>query len=71
MCVLRYIIVGETLDIAVGNCFDRVARLLNLSNDPSPGFQVEEKAKAIKDSSVSYKYKKKKTLLIHPFCSMF
>ncbi|XP_053993405.1 tRNA N6-adenosine threonylcarbamoyltransferase-like isoform X2 [Hylaeus volcanicus] len=47
----RYIIVGETLDIAVGNCFDRVARLLNLSNDPSPGFQVEQKAKAVKDSS--------------------
>lgn len=33
----RYRIFGETIDIAVGNCLDRFARLLNLSNDPSPG----------------------------------
>ena len=30
----RYRIFGETIDIAVGNCLDRFARLLNLSNDP-------------------------------------
>ena len=33
----RYCIFGETIDIAVGNCLDRFARVLNLSNDPSPG----------------------------------
>ena len=30
----RYRIFGETLDIAVGNCLDRFARVLNISNDP-------------------------------------
>ena len=33
----RYSIFGETIDIAVGNCLDRFARILGLSNDPSPG----------------------------------
>lgn len=33
----RYRIFGETIDMAVGNCLDRFARVLNLSNDPSPG----------------------------------
>ena len=33
----RYRIFGETIDLAVGNCLDRFARVLNLSNDPSPG----------------------------------
>jgi len=33
----RYRIFGETIDIAVGNCLDRFARVLQLSNDPSPG----------------------------------
>jgi N6-L-threonylcarbamoyladenine synthase len=28
----RYRIFGETIDIAVGNCLDRFARILNLSN---------------------------------------
>nr|MBE5724948.1 putative tRNA N6-adenosine threonylcarbamoyltransferase [Cucujiformia] len=28
-----------------GNCFDRFARLLKLSNDPSPGFNIEQLAK--------------------------
>ena len=36
-CEKRYRIFGETIDIAVGNCLDRFARVLNLSNDPSPG----------------------------------
>ncbi|KAF8912779.1 glycoprotease family-domain-containing protein [Gymnopilus junonius] len=40
-----YRIFGETLDIAVGNCLDRFARVLNLSNNPSPGFNIEQKAK--------------------------
>ena len=30
-------IFGETIDIAVGNMLDRFARVLHLSNDPSPG----------------------------------
>nr|MBE5724925.1 putative tRNA N6-adenosine threonylcarbamoyltransferase [Cucujiformia] len=28
-----------------GNCFDRFARLLRLSNDPSPGYNIEQLAK--------------------------
>eukprot|EP00921_Rhytidocystis_pertsovi_P015012 GHVQ01024045.1.p2 GENE.GHVQ01024045.1~~GHVQ01024045.1.p2 ORF type:complete len:429 (+),score=72.27 GHVQ01024045.1:176-1462(+) len=42
----KYCIFGETLDIAVGNCLDRVARLLSLPNDPAPGWQIEQQAKA-------------------------
>ena len=38
-------IFGETIDIAVGNCLDRFARLCNLSNDPSPGYNIEQAAK--------------------------
>jgi N6-L-threonylcarbamoyladenine synthase len=41
----RYRIFGETLDIAIGNCLDRFARLLHLSNDPSPGYNIEQLAK--------------------------
>lgn len=40
-----YRIFGETIDIAVGNCLDRFARVLNLSNDPSPGYNIEQLAK--------------------------
>jgi N6-L-threonylcarbamoyladenine synthase len=36
----RYRIFGETIDIAVGNCLDRFARIINLSNDPSPGYNI-------------------------------
>ncbi|KAI4165790.1 MAG: hypothetical protein LQ342_000733 [Letrouitia transgressa] len=42
----RYRIFGETLDIAVGNCLDRFARTLNISNDPAPGYNIEQMAKA-------------------------
>ncbi|EJD03847.1 O-sialoglyco protein endopeptidase [Fomitiporia mediterranea MF3/22] len=41
----RYRIFGETLDIAVGNCLDRFARVVNLSNDPAPGYNIEQEAK--------------------------
>lgn len=41
----RYRIFGETIDIAVGNCLDRFARIIKLSNDPSPGFNIEQIAK--------------------------
>jgi N6-L-threonylcarbamoyladenine synthase len=36
----RYRIFGEALDIAVGNCLDRFARVLNISNDPAPGYNI-------------------------------
>jgi N6-L-threonylcarbamoyladenine synthase len=41
----RYRIFGETLDIAVGNCLDRFARTLCISNDPAPGHNIEQLAK--------------------------
>ncbi|KAI4204388.1 MAG: hypothetical protein LQ350_001144 [Teloschistes chrysophthalmus] len=41
----RYRIFGEVLDIAVGNCLDRFARTLNISNDPAPGYNIEQMAK--------------------------
>ena len=41
----RYRIFGETLDIAVGNCLDRFARALAISNDPAPGYNIEQLAK--------------------------
>jgi N6-L-threonylcarbamoyladenine synthase len=41
----RYRIFGETLDIAVGNCLDRFARIIGLSNDPSPGQNIEIEAR--------------------------
>ncbi|KAJ2006920.1 putative tRNA threonylcarbamoyladenosine biosynthesis protein kae1 [Coemansia sp. RSA 2322] len=40
-----YRIFGETLDIAIGNCLDRFARVLMLPNDPSPGYNIEQYAK--------------------------
>jgi hypothetical protein len=43
----RYRIFGETIDIAVGNCLDRFARVLKLSNDPSPGYNIEQLAKKL------------------------
>ncbi|KAF2719846.1 peptidase M22, glycoprotease [Polychaeton citri CBS 116435] len=41
----RYRIFGEALDIAVGNCLDRFARVLNIPNDPAPGYNIEQIAK--------------------------
>lgn len=41
----RYRIFGETVDIAVGNCLDRFARVINLPNDPAPGYNIEQLAK--------------------------
>ncbi|NWU88792.1 OSGEP threonylcarbamoyltransferase, partial [Upupa epops] len=41
----RYRILGETLDLALGNCLDRFARLLQIPNDPSPGYNIEQLAK--------------------------
>lgn len=41
----RYRIFGEALDIAVGNCLDRFARVLHISNDPAPGYNIEQLAK--------------------------
>ncbi|KXS11049.1 peptidase M22, glycoprotease [Gonapodya prolifera JEL478] len=41
----RYRIFGETIDIAIGNCLDRFARVINLPNDPAPGYNIEQYAK--------------------------
>jgi N6-L-threonylcarbamoyladenine synthase len=41
----RYRIFGETIDIAIGNMLDRFARCIGLSNDPSPGYNIEQQAK--------------------------
>jgi N6-L-threonylcarbamoyladenine synthase len=41
----RYRIFGETIDIAIGNCLDRFARVIGLSNDPAPGYNIEQEAK--------------------------
>lgn len=41
----RYRIFGETLDIAIGNCLDRFARVIGLRNDPSPGYNIEREAR--------------------------
>lgn len=41
----RYRIFGESIDIAIGNCLDRFARVIGLSNDPSPGYNIEMEAK--------------------------
>ena len=40
----RYRIFGEALDIAVGNCLDRFARITNISNNPAPGYNIEKLA---------------------------
>jgi N6-L-threonylcarbamoyladenine synthase len=45
----RYRVFGETIDIAIGNCLDRIARILGLSNDPSPGYNIEQMAKKSSD----------------------
>jgi N6-L-threonylcarbamoyladenine synthase len=41
----HYRIFGETIDIAIGNCLDRFARVIGVSNDPSPGYNIEQEAK--------------------------
>lgn len=46
----RYRIFGETIDIAIGNCLDRFARAIGLSNDPSPGYNIEQAARRVDGS---------------------
>ncbi|CAL5347972.1 unnamed protein product [Camellia sinensis] len=41
----QYRIFGETIDIAVGNCLDRFARVLTLCNDPNPRHNIEQVCK--------------------------
>ena len=38
-------LVDRSIDIAIGNCLDRFARVIGLSNDPSPGYNIEQEAK--------------------------
>jgi N6-L-threonylcarbamoyladenine synthase len=52
----RYRIFGETIDIAVGNCLDRFARLIGLSNDPSPGYNIEQEAKKARGHLIAIPY---------------
>jgi len=40
--------------MAVGNCLDRFARALGLSNDPSPGYNIEQLAKQVRACCVCY-----------------
>lgn len=40
----RYRVFGETLDVAVGNCLDKFARDCGISNDPAPGYNIEQLA---------------------------
>jgi tRNA A37 threonylcarbamoyltransferase TsaD len=54
----RYSIFGETIDIAIGNCFDRFARLLPLPNDPSPGYNIEQLAKQFVFSFFQFQFKR-------------
>lgn len=65
----RYRIFGEALDIAVGNCLDRTARALKISNDPAPGYNIEQLAKkaAAKWKSSSGDGTKKPPLLDLPY----
>lgn len=35
--------------LAIGNCLDRFARVIGLSNDPSPGYNIEQEAKKGQD----------------------
>ena len=37
----RYRIFGETIDISIGNCLDKFARMIKLSNDLAPGYNIE------------------------------
>lgn len=50
----KYRIFGETIDIAIGNCLDRFARCIGLSNDPSPGYNIEQLAKKKSTNSPQY-----------------
>lgn len=52
----KYSIFGETIDIAVGNCLDRFARILKMSNDPSPGYNIEMLARTAGDVLVDLPY---------------
>lgn len=71
----RYRIFGETIDIAVGNCLDRFARILKISNAPSPGYNVEQMAKngsqyvplpyCVKGMDVSFSGKKIQSIFIN------
>ncbi|KAK2198259.1 bifunctional Gcp-like domain/tRNA N6-adenosine threonylcarbamoyltransferase Kae1 [Babesia duncani] len=40
-----YAVLGETLDVAVGNVLDRLARILKLPNKPAPGLSIEKQAR--------------------------
>jgi N6-L-threonylcarbamoyladenine synthase len=51
----RYRVFGETIDVAVGNCLDRFARLVGLPNEPSPGYNIEKAAARATQRGKAYK----------------
>ena len=53
-CDQKYRIFGETVDIAAGNCLDRFARVLKLSNEPCAGYNIEQMAKGVSLFKVSF-----------------
>ncbi|SCL93061.1 tRNA N6-adenosine threonylcarbamoyltransferase, putative [Plasmodium berghei] len=61
----KYEIIGETLDIAIGNVIDRSARILKISNSPSPGYNVELWARKKKLLRLLQKIEEKEQLEIY------
>ncbi|GIQ82803.1 Kae1/TsaD family protein [Kipferlia bialata] len=68
-----YRIFGETIDIAVGNCLDRFARVASISNDPAPGYNIELLArearaqdKAANDACAAYEAARHSELMESP-----
>ena len=52
----KYRIFGETIDIAVGNCLDRFARVLKLSNEPCAGYNIEQMAKGVSSQKLMLQF---------------
>ena len=40
----------------MGNCLDRFARIIGLSNDPSPGYNIEQMAKRSQKKYIDLPY---------------
>ena len=68
----KYRIFGETIDIAVGNCLDRFARVLKLSNEPCAGYNIEQMAKGVSVNNFSFSRSRLKNCVVKksPFSVM-
>jgi N6-L-threonylcarbamoyladenine synthase len=62
----RYRIFGETIDMAVGNCFDRLARVLHVPNDPSPGYNIEQIAKRCEHAKIGTWFSNQLSVEVRP-----